>query len=175
MNTLTNSHVLFREEQRFWRPWMAALFLPLLLITLIVGFGFWQQAVRGIPWGNHPASNSGLMLAAVVSLFAPALSFWMLYTLRLTTMVDHQGVELQLWPLWRRHLSFAEIRAAFARDYSPLWEYGGWGLRLGWKGWAYNVSGKRGVQLELDRGLPVLIGSQHPEELIAAIEKVKNA
>ena len=103
MNTLTNSHVLFREEQRFWRPWMAALFLPLLLITLIVGFGFWQQAVRGIPWGNHPASNSGLMLAAVVSLFAPALSFWMLYSLRLTTMVDHQGIDLQLWPIWRRH------------------------------------------------------------------------
>jgi hypothetical protein len=175
MNTLTNSHVLYREVQRFWRPWMSLLFAPLVAIAGIVGVGLWQQAVDGIPWGNHPASNSALLVAAIVSLFGPALSFWLLYALRLTTMVDDEGIELHLWPVWHRRLSFAEIRNAFARDYSPIVEYGGWGLRLGWKGWAYNVSGRRGVQLELTQGLPVLIGSQHPEELAAAIEKVKAA
>jgi hypothetical protein len=175
MNTLTNSHVIFREQQRFWRPWMSLLFLPLVVISGVMSLGLWQQAVLGIPWGNHPASNSTLIVAAAISLFGPALSFWMVYGLRLTTLVDSDGVELQLWPLWRRHLSFTEIRAAAARDYSPLFEYWGWGLRLSWRGWAYNVSGKRGVQLELERGLPVLIGSQHAEELAAAIEKVKAA
>jgi len=175
MNTFTNSHVLYREVQRFWRPWMAVFFLPMLIIAVSIGFGLWQQVVNGIPWGNHPASNSALLLAAVISLFSPALSFWLLFTLRLTTMVDDEGIELHLWPLWHRRLSLMQIRHVFARDYSPILEYGGWGLRLGWRGWAYNMSGKRGVQLELDRGLPVLIGSQHPEELAAAIEKVKAA
>jgi hypothetical protein len=175
MNTFTNSHVLYREVQRFWRPWMGLLFLPLLVIAVTVGSGLWQQVVNGIPWGNHPASNSGLLVAAMISLFSPALSFWLLYTLRLTTMVDDEGIELHLWPVWHRRLSLAGIRHVFVRDYSPIVEYGGWGLRLGWRGWAYNVSGKRGVQVELEQGLPVLIGSQHPEELVAAIEKVKAA
>jgi hypothetical protein len=154
---------------------MAVFFLPMIIIAVSIGFGLWQQVVNGIPWGTHPASNSALLLAAVISLFSPALSFWLLYTFRLTTMVDSEGVELHLWPIWRRRLSLAEIRHVFARDYSPILEYWGWGLRLSWRGWAYNVSGQRGVQLELDRGLPVLIGSQHSDELAAAIEKVKAA
>jgi hypothetical protein len=37
---------------------------------------------------------------------------------------------------------------------------------------AYNVSGNRGVQLELVSGKRILIGSQQAEELAAAIEAV---
>jgi len=37
------------------------------------------------------------------------------------------------------------------------------------KGKAYNVSGNRGVQLELLNGGRILIGSQKPEELVKAI------
>ena len=55
------------------------------------------------------------------------------------------------------------------RRYNPLLEYGGWGVRLGPKGWGYMTSGKEGVQLRLRKGLPVLIGSARPRELEAAI------
>ena len=55
------------------------------------------------------------------------------------------------------------------RRYSPLLEYGGWGVRLGPKGWAYITTGNQGVQLRLRRGRPVLIGSAHAHELEAAI------
>jgi len=54
--------------------------------------------------------------------------------------------------------------------YSPISDYGGWGIRYGSIGKAYNVSGNRGVQLELLNGERILIGSQKPEELAAAID-----
>jgi hypothetical protein len=175
MNIFTNSSVVFREEQRFWRPWLAALYVPLFLIPCMIGFGVWQQVIKGIAWGNHPASDGVLVLAAIVSLVIPSGTLWLVYNLRLTTVVDRRGIDLGLWPVRRRYISFTEIRSVAARDYSPIFEYGGWGLRLGPKGWAYNIGGRRGVQLELSRGLPVLIGSQHADELAAAIQQAKAA
>jgi hypothetical protein len=49
-------------------------------------------------------------------------------------------------------------------------EYGGWGVKYGWAGKAYNISGNRGVQLKLSNGKGLLIGSQRPEELAQAIQ-----
>ena len=61
-----------------------------------------------------------------------------------------------------------------ARTYRPILEYGGWGIRytMG-RGWAYNVSGNQGVQLELASGKRILIGSQRAEELARAIGEAK--
>ena len=62
-----------------------------------------------------------------------------------------------------------------ARTYRPLLEYGGWGIRYApfGKGWAYNVHGSQGVQLELTNGKRILIGSQRAEELARAIGEAK--
>ena len=50
-------------------------------------------------------------------------------------------------------------------------EYGGWGVRMRRGGMAYNVSGDRGVQLELMDGKRILIGSQRAGELADAIRE----
>ena len=49
--------------------------------------------------------------------------------------------------------------------YSPLAEYGGWGIKWGRSGLALNARGDRGVRLTLTDGRRVLVGSQRPEEL----------
>jgi hypothetical protein len=51
-----------------------------------------------------------------------------------------------------------------------LRDYGGWGIRKGRSGWAYNVSGDRGVRLTYTDGETLLIGSQRADELAKAIE-----
>jgi TATA-box binding protein (TBP) (component of TFIID and TFIIIB) len=53
-----------------------------------------------------------------------------------------------------------------------LLEYGGWGIKYGRKGKAYNVSGNRGVQLVFKDGKQLLIGSQRAEELAEAISSI---
>ena len=57
----------------------------------------------------------------------------------------------------------------------PILEYGGWGIRYSpfGKGWAYNVRGNQGVQLELANGQRILVGSQRADELARAIGQAK--
>jgi hypothetical protein len=69
-----------------------------------------------------------------------------------------------------QHLPLNRLEACEAITYSPLKEYGGWGIRLGAHGMAYNVSGNRGVRLRLKGGEQLLLGSQRPEELAAALD-----
>jgi hypothetical protein len=94
-----------------------------------------------------------------------------MYSLKLTTEVRLEGIYVRFFPLWvRQTIPFNQITRYEARRYRPILEYGGWGVRYGWRSKAYNVRGNRGVQLELRDGQRLLIGSQRPEELARAIE-----
>jgi hypothetical protein len=74
-----------------------------------------------------------------------------------------------LFPLYRRQIARTQIATAEAVTYSPLADYGGWGIR-GWgKNVALNARGNRGVCLALHDGHRVLIGSQRPEDLAKAL------
>ncbi len=94
------------------------------------------------------------------------------YLINLTTEVRADGLYYRFFPI---HLSFRKIElrnltTCEVRTYSALREYGGWGIRRGPKGKAYNVSGNRGVQLELSNGERILIGSRKPDELAGALK-----
>ncbi len=56
--------------------------------------------------------------------------------------------------------------------YRPILEYGGWGIRYGLRGRAYNVSGNRGLRVELTNGKHILFGSAKPEELKLALDNM---
>ncbi|HUO86976.1 MAG TPA: hypothetical protein VM617_06265 [Thermoanaerobaculia bacterium] len=149
---------LFREEQRFRQPWLWSLIalataLEVTLAVVLLGAG----TARGL-----------VVLAA--ALLLPVL----LALLTLRTEVRPDGLHLRFWPLVRhRHLRPEEIVEATARTYRPIVEYGGWGLRFGSLGTAYNTSGNRGVQLLLASGRRLLIGSQRADELAAAIDAMR--
>tara|TARA_B100001750_G_scaffold203907_1_gene179983 strand:+ start:4611 stop:4832 length:222 start_codon:yes stop_codon:yes gene_type:complete len=66
-------------------------------------------------------------------------------------------------------LPFETIKKAAPVTYRPIRDYGGWGIRYGSKGKAYNVSGNQGVLLEFTKSKPILIGSQKPQDLSTAI------
>jgi hypothetical protein len=70
--------------------------------------------------------------------------------------VDHRHLHVRFFPLLRKSIPLEEIARWEARTYRPILEYGGSGLRYSWKGRAYNVSGNRGVQLEMADGKRVL-------------------
>jgi hypothetical protein len=74
-----------------------------------------------------------------------------------------------LFPFYRRRIATADIVSSEAVTYSPLAEYGGWGIKWGRGGAALNARGNRGVRLTLRDGRRVLVGSQRPEELAEAL------
>ena len=57
-------------------------------------------------------------------------------------------------------------------EYSPLKEYGGWGIKYGFKGKAYNVRGNKGVKIFLKNGLNIMFGSQKKNDLAKALKSV---
>ena len=102
-------------------------------------------------------------LAVVIAVFGYGM-------VRMITEVGGDGLYIRFFPLTKRVILYKQIESCRSRTYRPLAEFGGWGIRWGWKsGKAYNVSGNRGVQVVLADGRKILIGSQRPDELADAI------
>jgi hypothetical protein len=71
-------------------------------------------------------------------------------------------------------IAWNQLDECYIRTYSPLGEYGGWGIKygLGGAGKVYNVSGNQGLQLVFKDGARLLIGTQKPLELQEIINKL---
>jgi hypothetical protein len=153
--------------------WLLLIAMSVAMIVLF-GYGMYQQLVLGEPWGDRPMSDTALVVTSIVTMLFSIGIFLLFVTLKLVTEVRRNGLYIRFFPA---HLSFRRIPledlAQFeARTYSPLREYGGWGIKGGRKGRAYNVSGDRGVRLDYANGRHILIGSQRADELAEAIGKV---
>ena len=127
----------------------------------------------GNPVGDNPISDDGLIwFAVLIGVGLPIL----FYNIRLKIRVSEKGLHYQFFPihLKERIIPFVDIESFKARKYSPLKEFGGWGIRFGFEGKAYNVSGEEGLQLILKNNRKILFGSQKAKELEKAMKKASN-
>ncbi len=85
----------------------------------------------------------------------------------LTVSVDDERIRLHFGPgLIRKSFPLKEIVSTSV--VTNPW-YAGWGIRLIPDGWLFNVSGTRGIELQMRNGSKYRIGSAEPEELDAFI------
>ena len=97
---------------------------------------------------------------------------------RLITEVRSDGVYVRLAPFQRsfRHIPRDEIESVDTTTYSAT-AYRGWhwGIRKSLNRDAlYRLRGDQGIELTLNRGRKLFIGSQSPSELQTAILRAKN-
>jgi hypothetical protein len=153
----------YKEIQKFRQPWLLALLgLALGLPLLLIGFG---PGADGSP-EMRTLFSSAVALYALVSAVILA---WFL-AINLETRLEDDSVSLKFHLLWpKKTYALSEIAEAEVRTYRPIVEYGGWGVRFGRRGRAFNVSGNRGVELTLTNGKRVMLGSRQPEELYQAL------
>ena len=172
MNTQWDSQCRFREEQRFKQWWLYAIVGTVAVVTTtLFGYGMFKQLVQGQPWGDRPMPDTVLAVIGPVVILLGWGMVLLMGWISLRVEVRETGVFIRFRPFARREILFRDIRVCEARTYRPILEYGGWGIRLGREGMAYNVSGNRGAQIELTSGKRVLIGSQRAEELAVAIQE----
>ena len=146
----------FHEEQRFRQWWIWTLLVIAALPVVVVAF------IRG-PVLSVPIVPLILLAVGVLLAFA-----------RLVVDVDREAITVAFHFLWpKRRIRIPDVRKAEATKYSPLRDYGGYGVRLGFRGWAVNVSGDEGVLVETNDGSRLMIGSQRPKELEAAVAKAR--
>lgn len=93
---------------------------------------------------------------------------------KLTTRIDADGIYFRLFPfqLRSRYIHRHEIASAEVRNYKPIKEFGGWGLRWSRDGKAYSVRGNEGIQLTLKDKKRILIGTQRPKEAKEVVERL---
>ena len=139
----------FQEEQSFDQIWVWALLgfeLVVILIPLIL---------TAQPWWT-------LILAVGTMVFTMAL----LASFKLYTRIDSSGVHYRMKPFhWKEQtIPWEDIDQIFVRKYSAMLEYGGWGIRFGRNGRAFNVKGNYGIQIVKKDGKRMLLGTQDPGE-----------
>lgn len=148
----------FTETQKF-KPWVIGLIVLIVLISpIIITFKQMQENV------DATLNYSNILVALIV----PALIISMFLIMKLDTTIDSEGVKFRFFPIYMKHkvILWEEISSISTRKYSPLGDYGGWGIHFGrsGKGMAYNVSGNIGIQLVLKNNKKVLIGTQKQSE-----------
>jgi len=148
----------YSETQRFNQWWI---WLALLLPIGIFLWGILKQVVLKQPFGDNPSSDEGLIAGGLI----PLLLLLLFRRIRLDTTIDEEGIRVYFAPFSKKFFAWSEIENAWVREYKPLLEYGGWGIRFGAKGTAYNIAGNQGLQLELRNGRRFLIGTQDAAHL----------
>ncbi len=166
---MEKKEIFFREKQRF-RQWWALLIL--WGINLLFLYGVYKQVVLGEQFGNKPMGNTGLLITTglTVLLTLAMMNF------RLDTEIKADGVYIRFFPIHLRfrYYAWSSLIHCYVRQYSPLKEYGGWGIRMGLsgKGNALNISGDKGLQLAFAKRKKLLIGTNRPEELTAVLKQL---
>jgi hypothetical protein len=161
ITTYPPADLAYHEVQQFRQVWIV---LIVAFLAAISWYSFAVQILLGEPFGTDPAPDIVVHIILVVFGIAFPLWFWMM---RLEIQVAETALRFRFFPLhlsWRV-IPFDSIDHVKAVVYRPLREYGGWGIRFGRKGIAYNVSGDRGVQVTLKSGKSFLLGSLRAEEL----------
>jgi hypothetical protein len=158
--TDTTDSVLFHEVQHLRQLW---LWLLILIPVAVSWYTFIVQIVLGHPVGNNPAPD--LVVWVIWIVFGIGFIL-LLCTTKLTTEVRRDSIYISLFPFYSRTIPLRDVVGYEVREYHPLREYGGWGIRFApWKKRAYTMSGNKGVELKIPTGMSFLIGSQRSDEL----------
>ena len=97
--------------------------------------------------------------------------FWLFYKMYLLTVINEDGIQIKFSPFTDFIIPFNKIKDYKIREYRPIIDYGGWGIRFNKSGKAYTVSGKIGLQIDLSNGKSILIGTQKPDVLLYSVNK----
>ena len=145
---------LFEENQRFtqWWLWVILISFPIMSVG---------------PFDDNEINLYYVLIGAGIPL--------LFYTFQLRIKVNSEGLHYQFFPFhFKAHtIKLEDIEKFKSTEYSPLKEYGGWGIKFGFGGKAYNVSGNRGVRIHLKDGTNIMFGSQKYKELEKALKKIK--
>lgn len=158
--------MLFHEIQHPGSWWLWAIGIGVGIPLFVGAAVLWRVARRSESRGLRAV----LLVCAACTFSSGVAPTAFIAMLGMTTDVGDAGLRVTISPfLLEDTIGFDAITSVQVRRYDPIREYGGWGIRVGRRGRAYNMTGDRGVQLELRDAPPLLVGSQRPEELAEAI------
>ncbi len=183
--------LLYKEEQKNKALWIKLMMIAVSLVVLVPFYvGLYKQLVLGISFGKQEMSNGGLVLFVLMMTVIILVADWIVFGSKLVIEIDTQSVKFRYPPLIPKYrvIHRSTIKSYEVRQYKPVWEYGGWGIkagrtrggifnkkhrkRLSSRNMAYTISGNKGLQLYLKNGREVLLGTERPEAIAKAMKRM---
>jgi len=158
--------ILFTEVQAFrqWWLWLILILASTPLLSILI-----YQVVTGQPVGDKPASNAVLAVLVVFISVPMLLGF---YFIKLFTIVDSDTIYYG-FGVSTGNLNTIHLADITSMDVIP-YKSNGLGMRLSNTfGTIYNTSWGMGLFITNNKGSKMVIGTKKPEELKAAIDKMK--
>lgn len=161
----------FHYEERTGWAWWAHLLFSVTFIAAVIPF---LEMAEGKLWGQGGGMPIwAVILCLTLGLGLPTAIYLLLGQLRVRVTDDGVEAAWGLSEVIRKTIPYREIQRIEAVTYSPLGEFGGWGIRVGTgrkSGWT--VRGNRALRLNLTDGTLFYLGSQRPERLLSWIQSV---
>jgi hypothetical protein len=163
------SKLYFKEVQRYPKAWIWTMNI---LIFAVVVYEFLIVFVL-----NKPASGQKEDHIFLLFMLVPVGLIILFNSIRMETEIRRDGICFRFFPFIRKFkmIRWEEIQRCYVRTYRPIAEYGGRGIRAGWKrkSMAYNIQGRTGLQIELKNGRRILLGTQKGKEVEGIIKNVE--
>lgn len=158
------------EERTGW-AWWAHMAISLAFVAAAIPL---LELMQGKSWGDEDAMSVGsATLSLCVGFGIPGAIYFFLGQLR--ARVLDEGIEI-VWgfaEVVRKFIPFSTIEGVEVVTYSPLGDFGGWGIRGGrGRKVAWTVQGNRALRLDLSGGTRFFLGSQRPERLLGWVQSV---
>jgi uncharacterized membrane protein YuzA (DUF378 family) len=166
--------IIFREEQQF-REWWRTIIVLISIVPAIITLVYSLLRLNGMNDVFGRASMN--MFTVVVSIILLLASLWLYFSYKLEVWINEDGINYRFFPLIYKNklVSKEEIQRYEIRKYSPIFDYGGRGIRYGFGrkwGKAYSISGNLGLQLYLTNGKKVLFGTQRSQAITYAMDEM---
>ena len=155
----------FEEVQRLRdNRWIFVLIVAVSLGALLpLVNGIYIQIGQGIPWGNKPMSNGGLIGITLMVLFSMGLMAFMLINLRLEVRIDDAGIHYRMFPVrsrWRLVAVSQIAEYSFANRFK-IFEGGSFGhqrsLLRNYR--SFKISGGKHITITFADGHRLMLGT----------------
>jgi hypothetical protein len=153
----------FTENQRFNHP----VFMAGLALLSMYSLSKWMNVFYDSSLSPDEIQSRWIGFSIVV------LVDLLFIITKLTTKINDQGVSIQFFPFHLKPIIYKweEIEQLQIKEYNPIGEFGGWGIRFGWgKTKAFTTRGRVGLFITLKQGKKLMIGTQKRNELHKALE-----
>ncbi|MCU0396529.1 MAG: hypothetical protein MUC73_00365 [Cyclobacteriaceae bacterium] len=170
---------LFQEYQTLRSVvWMWWIIIPVSIVMIIFLFyGFYWQLIMGEPWGTKPGSDAELILTIVLVLVTWGVVMLILLSMNLQVHVTKTAIRYRLKPFMRKseEINCDEIQAFRILKLSFL-KSRRRGIRRNLSGneKLIHISGRHALELLLNDGRKLVIGTQRPKELESAMKEMKS-
>lgn len=171
---MKSEKALFFEEERFNQKWNLFLITPVCTgFILFQLYSLYSQLVWKKPVGSDPLSDTWLIVMSFFVIPLMIFLIWLFSVTKLTVQVDSEKISIRFYPMVKREVLLSDIDSFEIKEFNPIIDFGGWGLRysIRWKTTGYIMKGKVGVHIHLKNRKNLLISSERASELYRVIKE----